>query len=1720
MSVSNYTLDKCKYIHSKLKNVLYLVSEDHVKYVHIDNGEAYISGLTETPLRINGFNIQYSEETSLDERYKFDKKITLSMKGYVNYKLFGGRYYAIVEDNDGIYYMVNVDFPSKITHTFNLSQNTNQTDFTFHSLSNFPTLKLNSEFEAENLPCLGYNVYGIDSLQLIDKNYARLDTHNKKVITTDVWKNIEYLGNSCSLQEVYDGENVTDTISFQIPLNHKIGWSWNLLEFLDNRYASIIVPKGGDNKYFSGFNFGLEPSYTIASSSNNGESDIITITLVEMSNFGLTAANDFEDEDWDTTHWRYVKYVDEIVCYECVGYARARYLVQQEVDAFGNPTGNYKVRDGYQSQYQMLNVVGTFSNDELFNDNDCTGNKCRLNTDIPSSISFSAANDCHEYSISASCDWNISDLASYLTVTRSSGDANTQYSVTICNTSSVMGQESTFNINYGSSVKVVNVILGEPSFINPTTVDINCLEQDVVFTFDASCPITVISNPYNLTYQITNSNLIVHVPRNYDESAVTYSLTVQNCNYETQELTINQDKTYVKWVSSGYMCASGNSYVKEVKYTGTTISSYSPTSEYRQGELITSGDTRCQAIKKWEFRDHYYCIDGDKYQCIEEVESYDGINWTPTWETKLGEMVESASSFCLEDVTYEWRLNNRKYQCEGDEPSVYSNQYLTFVATNSGKFKFSGTSSNSLSYSLDSGSTWTALASDTDSPTVSAGNKIMWKGTCSPTSSGIGTFSSTGKYNVEGNIMSLLYGDDFENQTSLSEKQHAFVYLFIENGNLISAENLVLPATTLSTGCYFRMFHSCSGLTTPPVLPSTTLANGCYEDMFAGCTGLITAQSILPATTIENNSYNGMFAGCSSLVTPPVICATTLNYRSCYSMFMDCTSLATAPELPATTLAEQCYEWMFVGCTSLTSVPQLPATTLANSCYRNMFVGCTSLTTPPQLPATTMAEDCYYGMFYNCSGLTTAPVLSATTLAKGCYKGMFQHCYALRTPPQLPATTLAEQCYANMFFDCTGLASAPELPATTLVDECYRVMFSGCTLLNYVKCMATDISADNCTSYWLNDVSYTGTFVKNSSMSSWTRGGSGIPSGWNVEDYNLNERWVNSGTTCSGSSGYDLYNMQAKEIYSGGNWTPTGEMRLGSLIEANSSQCLPPTPSTDFDSLLTQFNGVLSANNITQITSGGTPNTYNYLKTLNSEATSAFNNSNSDLFKKSTYAEIYDYRNGSITNHELGLSAMTSWLMAMQISEIVANSGVTTNNQTKLFKKAYEIGGGKNVPIYGYSDLRSDVSICRLAASAIYGKNKNYYDFDKIDVMRTEMGTTVNNRNSLWTDYGYSTNGESHICNNTLSVTLGFDIDFNDIFPAAAGPYATEINVGGETCNPSNPTAANRQPDPLQPSNQFNPSTKNYIVDETIDSVATSNYNLYSVTSYLPRAIQAVADDSESVNHLFAKTTYYKYNSSSPLNSFSAGTPSDNNGSFSGTFDSNVIGVDLSSSLRDEQGNETAFRDFYSGVRDMGGNSRRSLLNKQYGRRRPAQGTADNTPRCVCGNGIAGGCTNCTDSSCTRQNWLGDVSLERLIGTGTKYDSNNNPQRYYIDSNGNGYWENGEPYYGQAASGTTNLCPGTGVKAATYPSGHSSGVWTVALFLMQMIPNKWFEIYKSAYSFTVSRTIVRAHWNSDVIYGKLCASAIVPTINSFNNSEGGINFRTLYNNAKAMIDDA
>lgn len=257
-----------------------------------------------------------------------------------------------------------------------------------------------------------------------------------------------------------------------------------------------------------------------------------------------------------------------------------------------------------------------------------------------------------------------------------------------------------------------------------------------------------------------------------------------------------------------------------------------------------------------------------------------------------------------------------------NEPD-WSKQYLTFEAIEDGTFSYT----SACTYSIDGGATWENLAANTPTPTVNAGNKIMFKGN---TISG-GTFSSTSYFNVMGNLYSLTHGSDFENITTVGMNENIGTF---RDCKVVSAKNLSLPAQSVGGQTYRAMFSGCTSLVEAPELPATTIGNYCYMEMFRGCTSLTTAPE-LPATTLGEACYQSMFKGCTSLTTAPSILPATTLARQCYGgayvqngMFADCTSLTTAPVLPALDANYYaCYGHMFDGCSSLNYIKVLATST-------------------------------------------------------------------------------------------------------------------------------------------------------------------------------------------------------------------------------------------------------------------------------------------------------------------------------------------------------------------------------------------------------------------------------------------------------------------------------------------------------------------------------------------------------------------------------------------------------------------------------------------------------------------------------------------------------------------------------------------------------------------------------------------------------------------------
>jgi len=283
--------------------------------------------------------------------------------------------------------------------------------------------------------------------------------------------------------------------------------------------------------------------------------------------------------------------------------------------------------------------------------------------------------------------------------------------------------------------------------------------------------------------------------------------------------------------------------------------------------------------------------------------------------------------------------------------------YLCFTALESGTFTLTipaAVTSDNLTYveySLD-GRNWTRLTVDDTTqslttPTIQAGGKVYWRG------SGIqymtsdsrtnnyfiktSYFSSSNRFDASGNIMSMLYAEDFEGKTAFpgtSNQYYNIGAMFQHCEFLVHAADLLLPATTLKHLCYTGMFYYCTMLVNAPSLPATVISNANY-------------------------CYRYMFQGCSSLITPPDLSHVTTTARSgLYAMFFDCSSLTTATLPQASHLMQYCYYNMYRGCTSITSADLSSARTIDTHACENMFYGCSSLTYVKCLATDISATDC------------------------------------------------------------------------------------------------------------------------------------------------------------------------------------------------------------------------------------------------------------------------------------------------------------------------------------------------------------------------------------------------------------------------------------------------------------------------------------------------------------------------------------------------------------------------------------------------------------------------------------------------------------------------------------------------------------------------------------------------------------------------------------------
>lgn len=141
--------------------------------------------------------------------------------------------------------------------------------------------------------------------------------------------------------------------------------------------------------------------------------------------------------------------------------------------------------------------------------------------------------------------------------------------------------------------------------------------------------------------------------------------------------------------------------------------------------------------------------------------------------------------------------------------------------------------------------------------------------------------------------------------------------------------------------------------------------------------------------------------------------------------------------------------------------------------------------------------------------------------------------------------------------------------------------------------------------------------------------------------------------------------------------------------------------------------------------------------------------------------------------------------------------------------------------------------------------------------------------------------------------------------------------------------------------------------------------------------------------------------------------------------------------------------------------TRETLLNQEYGRRRPGEGETDGKA-----------------NADPKQRVLVNYAIEEGDGRSTGYYNKNG---VYVDNNG-------------VSIGDYEIFFQNQVYANSYPSGHSAYIMGVGLILMMIMPERADKILKAVNEYANSRMICRFHWQSDTIQGRVIGTMVVPVL--------------------------
>ena len=693
--VKNYELS-CGYKIGDLEDVIYLQPfENRIKYI-IDKVDYPIcEELIGKMYKIECNGVQLTEESSFDNRFAFNYTLTAKFDEGKSNTYFSvldllrkNKYRIVVKTKEGMYWLVNAEYPYQLNYDYEWSNSNHQCTLTFTSRNNIPTMKcfkLLNEIETLIPKSCGYFRPNISYFNIIEdgsvkitKNETSSEFTKITLIGDNVWKKVVPLKDSFNYHHNYSGDSFSDVIEFDVSLDDYLkAFHYNLIEFAKNTYTVKFVTANGNNIIVEN----LFPSFSLNTSESISSLNTIKITLRNYTNNAIKYNGSTPISDVDKTkkesglkddrnkHTEFeIEYMGhKYPAIECVSPTMAKRLLLPQVGKDGTETGYYYALEGYEQYFGLLDekIIGTYDENTINNfdvslyvyTERCKESMCLFTTTLNQN-NYIINGSVFSFDITSSGGWKVVSKSPYLTLDKMEGAAGESSIVKVTSTG-----------KYGEKFHITLKICDELYMYYITRLDsTTCfIDLDNVFEGDKkveknrdgylfvnasshTLTFNMTSKPINIefesdietdTIEINGNVLNVTIQPQKDRNELWHTIRVKSVNESGLitsfcDILIVQDRLWENWVvdRTKYECDGTTKYYLERYYTGLTYNNLVPTDEWRRSEDIydrDSPDCTIGEMIKWVDTTDYICEDGtggdyEIWSASTETKCYDDGN--------------------------------------------------------------------------------------------------------------------------------------------------------------------------------------------------------------------------------------------------------------------------------------------------------------------------------------------------------------------------------------------------------------------------------------------------------------------------------------------------------------------------------------------------------------------------------------------------------------------------------------------------------------------------------------------------------------------------------------------------------------------------------------------------------------------------------------------------------------------------------------------------------------------------------------------------------------------------------------------------------------------------------------------------------------------------------------------------------------------------------------